>query len=123
MFVVRLRDCKEASARPKRDRPRDLVAATSGEAVVERGEPCIRDPAVSSRNRLERRVEVGAETEWRDNLAKPDDLGPDRQGREKLRALHRLGLVGHDSEPAEYSASPIVGRLASPGRCEAAQIT
>jgi hypothetical protein len=49
-----------------------------GEAVIESGKPCGRDRAVSLRQRLERRVEVRAQTEPGSDVAKLDDFGTHR---------------------------------------------
>jgi hypothetical protein len=46
-----------------------------GETVIESGKPGGRDRAVSLRERLERRVEVRAQTEPGSGVAKLDDFG------------------------------------------------
>jgi hypothetical protein len=68
-------------------------AVARGKPMIERCQPFGCGGAVSLSKKLERCVELRGHTPSRSDAAKVDDLGPDRQGREELCALERLGLV------------------------------
>ena len=94
-----------------------------GEAAVELTQP--RDchgAAVRARRPRARRRAPRPTPRCGASAAKVDDLGADRQRRQQLRALQRLGLVRQCREPAVDAALPIL-RARRQGRDrEAAQI-
>src|SRR5882757_9091339 len=91
--------------------------------MVETGEACDRKRRVASRQRRERRAEVGVQAEPVSDMAQPDDLGTHRKRRQELRTLQRRGrirnrflLVMATGTGKTYTAFQIIWRLWKAGR-------
>src|SRR5258705_5768133 len=72
--------------------------AEGRKTLIERGQPNGCGGAVSLRKCRERRFELLDQAESRREVAKVDDVGPDRQCRDELRPLQRLGLARQSRE-------------------------
>src|SRR5580658_6120511 len=87
-----------------------------GKATIEALKPCNRGGAISLRKGLQRRVEIRCKTEVGGHATKLDDSAAKRERREKLSALHRLGLLRHRDQTFVDAAFPI-GRQLSDISC------
>ena len=90
MLSEGLRHCKDEAARPQSG-----DARTSGESLVEPSEAGGRDPAVTLRYGVERRIQLGSQIHPASDPAKLDDIGTHRHRRRQQRALQWLGRVRH----------------------------
>ena len=87
MLIERLRHCKNASARPEPD-PRSRPGIGQGrQPPVEAGKAFGRSRAVTSRNGIKRRVQLGILIEAVSDTAQADDFGSDRKRGHELSAL------------------------------------
>ena len=100
----------------------DSVQGREARRSIEPVKPRDCDGAVSLRQGLERRVEIRLRPKLGRDVTEPDDLGADRQRRQELRALQRLGRVRQCREPAVDTAFPIARQPWDGTRREAAQI-
>src|SRR5882724_8021753 len=108
MFGERLADNQDTSARTQcRSFVRTSVGSGS-ELAIELTQPRDCDRAVSLRERRKRGVELHRRSTARSQVAQLDDLAADRQRREQLRALQRLGLVRQCRDPAVDALLPLL---------------
>ena len=95
-------------ARPKPNGGLQPSVRTGGEAAIELSQPRHRECTVPSREVFERGIEFGSSSEPRNDLAKVNDLGANRQRREQSATLQRLGLIRQCREAAVDQALPVL---------------
>src|ERR1700722_9504468 len=115
-------DRENAATRSLDKRCLRVALPECGKPLIECGQLRGCSNAVSLRKGLERQVELRDQAQLRCEVAKADDVGPDRQCRQELRPLQRIGLVRQSREAAVHTVFPIVSWPLNGSRRVAAQV-
>jgi hypothetical protein len=81
MLGERVADGQDLGSRADGAKPPGIAISKSSKPPVNLGKPSYGAGAVSSREHVEREVELGYDPDLRSGPAEADDLGPNRQGR------------------------------------------